>query len=135
MMAEHDPTGLGCEANRSRWRPLAGGVAVRLGANHDPRAARILAAAADATGCRCIVSDANHESDDTFIARLATLGVDRLRLVGTVSEVVRTAAHRAGIAVDDAPAVGHPDIELPRWLREQSVTVTLHRHGHRRLPR
>ena len=63
--------------------------------------------------------------------RPGSTGVDRLRLLGRDdgNDAVHAAAHRAGIAVDDAPAVGAPEIELPRWLREQSVTITNHRHG------
>ena len=66
-------------------------------------------------------------------ARLGALGIDRLRLLGddvdTDGHDIRLAAHAAGVSVDDAPPVGAPEIELPRWLREQTVTTTMHRHG------
>ena len=77
-----------------------------------------------------IVSDATIETADSLADRQAASGVDLLRLLEVdAGNQLRTAAHRAGIAVDDAPPVGAAEIELPRWLREQSVTITNHRHG------
>ena len=132
--AGHDPDGLDAEANTYRLRPLPGGVALRCGSGAETHQVEIAAAAADAAGARLIVSRAagagHGETDEAFAARLPSLGVDRLRLVGTVDPAVRRAAHAASIAVDDLPPVSHPDIELPRWFREQTVSRTLHRHGH-----
>ena len=61
---------------------------------------------------------------------LGSLRVDRLRVIGDMSDAIRTAAHRIGIVVDERPVSALADAELPRWLREQSVTITRHRHGH-----
>ena len=129
--AEVDVTGLVCERNVFRYRPLPGGVLVRFGGDVHDRQRALVHAAAMATGARVSVSDADVEPAAEFAERLPTSGVDRLRLLGTDADSndVRTAAHRAGISVDDAPAVGAAAIELPRWLREQSVTITNHRHG------
>ena len=55
---------------------------------------------------------------------------DRVRLLGDVSDEIRAEAHRLGLAVDKSPINLSPELELPRWLREQSVTVVRHRHGH-----
>lgn len=130
---EHDPTGLTAERNVLRYRPLPGGVLVRYGPDATSRERRLLAAAAVATGARLVVSDAVDESAATLASRIRSAGVQRLRLVGEGADgpehVVRRTAHAAGIVVDDAAPVGAPEIELPRWLREQSVTTTLHRHG------
>ncbi len=130
--AEHDPTGLRSERNSLRYRPLRGGVALRLGPDAPPGAELLARAAAAALGARLIVSDSDAESDDAFATRLASLTVDRLRIAGAVSDDVLRAAHRASVAVDDSPLHTDPRVELPRWLREQAVSQTLHRHG--RLP-
>jgi RHH-type proline utilization regulon transcriptional repressor/proline dehydrogenase/delta 1-pyrroline-5-carboxylate dehydrogenase len=129
---EHDPSGLAAERNAQRYRPLPGGVVVRCG-SHAPARERDLAVAASfATGARTIWSDAD-EPPVALAARLGTLGVARLRLIGddadTPSHDIRVAAHAASVSVDDAPPVGAAEIELPRWLREQSMTRTMHRHG------
>ena len=147
---EHDPTGLAAERNVFRYRPLRGGVAVRCAARLPARDRSLVDLAARATGCRVVISDAANESDTAFAARLGSLHIDRLRLLDVRDDVqddarndanhgaadpdstVRRAAHVLGVAVDDAPPVGAPEIELPRWLHEQSVTTTIHRHG--RLP-
>ena len=126
----HDPTGLTVERNEFRYRPLGGGVLVRFGAAATERQRMIVAAAATSTGCRLVISEAEGESPDECAARIASAGVDRCRSVGLEPEPeVVAACHRAGVAVDDADPVTAPGIELPRWLREQSVTITLHRHG------
>ena len=129
LTAEHDPSGLRAESNVLRLRSLPGGIAVRIGAEEDPATGDACRAIATATRCRVHVSDASTETDDAFAARLVTLGVDRLRVLGTTSDAVLRSAHAAGVAVDPRPLSLEPEIEAPRWLREQSVTTTMHRHG------
>lgn len=130
----HDPTGLLVERNDFRYRRLPGGVAVRFGPATRARDRELVTLAARTTGCRLVRSDATDESDTEFAARLAGLGVDRYRAIGFgrgdrgPGEVL-VACHRLGIAVDDSAPVGSAEIELPRWLREQAVSVTTHRHG------
>ncbi len=129
LTAEHDPSGLRAESNVLRFRRLPGGIAVRIGDDQDPATANACRAIADATRCSVHVSDARAEADDDFAARLAGLGVDRLRVLGVTSDTVLRSAHAAGVAVDPRPLCLEPEIEAPRWLREQSVTTTMHRHG------
>ncbi len=129
LTAEHDPSGLRAESNVLRFRSLPGGIAVRMGAEENPATAVACRAIAASTRCVIHLSDARTETDDAFAARLATLGVDRLRVLGTTSDTVLRSAHIAGIAVDPRPLCLEPEIEAPRWLREQSATMTLHRHG------
>jgi RHH-type transcriptional regulator, proline utilization regulon repressor / proline dehydrogenase / delta 1-pyrroline-5-carboxylate dehydrogenase len=128
--AERDATGLLAEHNLFRYRPTRG-IAFRFGANATDRQRRLADAAARATGVRLITSEESDEDDAAFAARLAGLGLERVRLVGldTDSEQIRRACHARFVAVDDAPPVGAAEIELPRWLREQAVSITAHRHG------
>ena len=124
--------GLRAERNVFRYRRLPGGVAVRIGTSVSDSERRLVELAARTAGARLVWSHADIETAEQFATRLATLGVDRLRLLGDGTDVDHTilrAAHGLGVAVDDSPPVGAPEIELPRWLREQSVTVTAHRHG------
>ena len=129
LTAEHDPSGLRAESNVLRFRALLGGIAVRIGAGEDPSTADLCRAIAAATHCHVHVSEHRTETDDAFAARLTTLGVDRLRVLGVTSDTVLRSAHGAGIAVDPRPLCLEPEIEVPRWLREQSVAKTMHRHG------
>ncbi len=133
---EHDPTGLAAERNVLRYRPLSGAVLVRCGSHVTSRERELMMGASRATGADIVWSDASHEPAAALAARIGALGVVRLRLIGddadTATHELRVAAHAAGVSVDDSPPVGAAEIELPRWLREQSVTTTMHRHG--RLP-
>jgi RHH-type transcriptional regulator, proline utilization regulon repressor / proline dehydrogenase / delta 1-pyrroline-5-carboxylate dehydrogenase len=54
---------------------------------------------------------------------------DRLRVVGECSDLLREAANRLGIRIDEAPIVLNASVELTRWAREQAVSTTMHRHG------
>ncbi len=69
------------------------------------------------------------EDDAALAARLATSGAARLRLLADVDDAVLVACHDAGIAVDRTPVTHDGRVELPCWLREQSISWTLHRHG------
>lgn len=127
---EHDATGLAVERNVFRYRPLPGGVVVRFGAGATDRQRRLVSAAARVTGTRLVVGEAANETASAFADRLAELGVDRCRSVGGPFEPdVVERCHELGVCVDDADPVGAPEIELPRWRREQAVSVTMHRHG------
>jgi RHH-type transcriptional regulator, proline utilization regulon repressor / proline dehydrogenase / delta 1-pyrroline-5-carboxylate dehydrogenase len=67
--------------------------------------------------------------DDDVVALSAGRGIDRLRLLGDVDDSVRRAWRAVGIDIDSAPAVAIAEVELRRWVREQSISWTRHRHG------
>ncbi len=121
-----DATGLRSESNVLRHHAL-NGVVVRgetSGAAYD-----VLALAAQMTGTPVIWSDPTSESDAALAARLGSLGVERLRLLAPASSELLVAAHAAGVAVDRQPVTDVGAVELPRWLKEQAISVTRHRHG------
>ena len=125
---EHDPTGLFCEANVFRYRPLDR-VAVRVGSgSSDAEVARV-EAAAQRCGVSTVVSDAADETHDEFASRLPDLGVERVRTLGVVPRTIRVAAGRAGIHLVDQPVTSSGRVELPYYLKERSVSRTLHRFG------
>ena len=121
-----DPSGLRCESNVLRHHPLDGVVvrAEKLAVEYD-----VLALAAQTTGTPVIWSDPLEETDAQLASRLGSLGVERLRLLAPASPELLAAAHAAGIAVDRQPVTDAGEVELPRWLKEQAISVTRHRHG------
>lgn len=125
---EHDPSGLFCESNVFRYRPLAL-VAVRVEVGADPAELRRVRSAASTCGVRLLVSTAADQTAEGFATRLGSLGVDRLRHLGVVAPVVRDAAADAGIHIADGAVTAEGRIELQHYLREQAISTTLHRHG------
>jgi len=126
--AELDPSDLFCESNVQRYRALPRvGLRVGPGATGD-EVARVRAAAATC-GVPLVESHHDVEDDDAFAARLRGLGVERIRVVGTVGDVARRAAAEAWVHLADDPVTADGGVELRTYLREQSVTRTLHRFG------
>jgi RHH-type proline utilization regulon transcriptional repressor/proline dehydrogenase/delta 1-pyrroline-5-carboxylate dehydrogenase len=69
------------------------------------------------------------EGEASLAARLDGTGAERLRILGPIGDDLARQCHQLGIAIDDTPVTGHGRVELPCWLREQSISCTLHRHG------
>jgi RHH-type proline utilization regulon transcriptional repressor/proline dehydrogenase/delta 1-pyrroline-5-carboxylate dehydrogenase len=110
-----DPSGLRAEANVFRYRPL-GQVAVM---GEDPGSGPVVSAAAAAGG-----ADVRWVSSPRQAA-----GADKLRLLGPLDETTLKAAHATGVWVDTVPVARDPGRELLRWVREQAVSESRHRHG------
>jgi RHH-type proline utilization regulon transcriptional repressor/proline dehydrogenase/delta 1-pyrroline-5-carboxylate dehydrogenase len=55
--------------------------------------------------------------------------VTRLRVLAPISDAVARACRDADVMIDDTAVTGHGRVELPRWLHEQAISRTLHRHG------
>jgi RHH-type proline utilization regulon transcriptional repressor/proline dehydrogenase/delta 1-pyrroline-5-carboxylate dehydrogenase len=125
---EHDPTGLRAEGNVLRYRPYPHGVLLRVGAGVTEREVEVALLAAKTVDTGVVLSLADDEDDATLAARLPTLGVDKVRLLGSGADELRL----AGVVVDDNQVVGHGRIELLRWVREQAVSETRHRYGNLR---
>ena len=130
FLAERDPSGLVAESNVLRHRALPHGVAVRLGLGALAWSSLIADRASRVSGTPCWFSDAETETEEAFIAKLMQNTVDRVRLFGTVSAELRARVHQLGFVVDDAPPTTNPRVELCHWFREQSISITRHRHGH-----
>ena len=126
--AEHDPSGLFCERNVFRYRPLPG-MAFRAEVDATPREIERVRAAAGRCGVPLVESHAVDETSVAFAARLKSLGIQRVRLVGTCSHQLRAAANKAGIHIADDPVTAEGRRELLHYLSEQAVTRTLHRYG------
>ncbi|MGI8429521.1 MAG: aldehyde dehydrogenase family protein [Solirubrobacteraceae bacterium] len=131
-----DPSGLLAQANVFRYRPLRSAL-LRVAGDASDQDLALALAVARAVGVAVTVSSPTErsvaapitvEDEPALIDRLSLLTVDKLRLIGRADHALRLAGHDAGIWVDDIPVVGHVR-ELLRWVREQTVSETRHRHG------
>ena len=106
--AEHDPSGLTCERNVLRYRPLPG-VRLHVAADADPNVVAVAELARLVAG----VPD----------------GGDRVRVIGTATVAELADWHARGWEVDRTQPMADPMLELRHWVREQSISWTRHRHG------
>ncbi len=134
---DHDPTGLFCESNVLRHRPLPV-LGVRVGAGTDPRAVDRVRHAADTAGVPLRISTeaggalGPASDDDAFadeLAAWAAEGVTRVRVLGPVPDRWREVAAAHGVHLADDPVTAEGRIELAHLVREQAVSRTLHRFG------
>jgi RHH-type proline utilization regulon transcriptional repressor/proline dehydrogenase/delta 1-pyrroline-5-carboxylate dehydrogenase len=125
---EHDPSALVSERNVLRYRPLDG-VVLRIDGDTDPGDIAVARAAASRCGVRLTISDATNESELLLRDRLASLSVERIRTLVTVSEEMRMFLLDRSIGLDTSPITSHGRVELSRWTKEQAVSETTHRHG------
>jgi RHH-type proline utilization regulon transcriptional repressor/proline dehydrogenase/delta 1-pyrroline-5-carboxylate dehydrogenase len=129
-----DPSGLAAERNELRSRPLPR-VLLRIEHDADPVDVELCRLAATTVGVALVISDARDEAPSALVRRVPDELIGRIRVVGSVPALLWQVAADSWIHLDDRPPVADGRIELRRWSREQSVTMTAHRHGspvHRR---
>jgi RHH-type proline utilization regulon transcriptional repressor/proline dehydrogenase/delta 1-pyrroline-5-carboxylate dehydrogenase len=128
-----DPTGLQAERNEYRHVPLPGCV-LRIEDGADPDDIELCLRAAATTGTPVRVSRAADETVDELTAGWVDdgRGPERLRVLGPVPVELRRVAAQTWVPLDDRRPVAEGRIELPRWCREQAVSITAHRHGNAR---
>lgn len=126
---EHDPSGLFCESNIFRYRPLDG-AAVRAGEDAAEEAVERTLAAARRCGTPVTVSRAEEESAQAFASRIGGLGAERVRMTGEeATEALRRACREANVHLIEAPVTPSGRVELLYYLKEQTVSRTRHRFG------
>ncbi len=127
FVIDHDRSGLVCERNVLRHRPLRR-VALQVGECADPISVAIARLAARIAGVDLVDVvdgvDGVDGVDDPFAA-----DVDRIRVIGHVDDDTLRGWFAAGFDVDRSNASVEPSVELRRWTREQSISRTRHRHG------
>lgn len=125
----HDPTGLFCEANVLRYVPLetVGLVAGRAATERDRE---LVSYAAELAGVSLSAAPDTGIDRTEWLAALGQQGVSRVRFVGTAPSIEehRTAA-RHGIHLITSPVTSSGRVELLHLVREQALSVTLHRFG------
>jgi RHH-type proline utilization regulon transcriptional repressor/proline dehydrogenase/delta 1-pyrroline-5-carboxylate dehydrogenase len=141
-----DLADLACEVNVLRYRPFEPGIVLRMTADVSDEELIKAVAAAQITGTALRVSSSTPrhglamalqgeevgvevESGESFAARTAHDPGARIRLPGAPEPEVLAAAAEHGVTVLDEPICSHGRIELVRWLREQSLSRSLHRYG------
>lgn len=125
---EHDPTGLSCESNVLRYRPLDLVIARVNSLDNDD--VTLLKAASQVTGTPIEFSTPDTESDSALAARLSCLAGDvRLRVLTPTNDAVLRAAHTAGVTIDDSPITRVGRLDVLRFVKEQAISQTMHRYG------
>ena len=123
---ENDPTGLACEGNLLRYRPLEEVVLV---AGVEAVEVRELARVASAvTGTRLVIVPDETEAIRIVRSALAP-HFTRIRAPFGMSAEGLGQAFSHGVTVDRAPLTSNGMVELPHWLLEQSISRTMHRYG------
>ena len=121
-----DRAGLHVERNYQRYLPSRRGIFVRLDNTTSKDFYRYIAWVADFTGTKIEVSSGDHEPVANFVNRISDK--DKVRwLTSETPPILELLAK--GISVDQRPIAQRGDIEMPRWLLEQSVSITNHRYG------
>lgn len=126
----HDETELFCEANVFRYRTRSR-VGLRIGANADQTEVQRFRRAAEVAGVALEVSQAGaNEDDNPWFDQMSSAGVENVRFVGAVADPqVATAAAAAGINLVTGPVTPAGRVELQCFVKEQALSVTLHRFG------
>lgn len=117
FVVDHDPSGLACERNVLRHRPLPS-VGLYVAPDASPEAVGMARTAARVAGVRLV---------DVAVGQ--PVAVERVRVIGTVDDPQLAEWYAAGVDVDRVQPVAVAELELRRWVREQAVSTTRHRHG------
>ena len=126
----HDPSGLFCEANLFRYRSIA-----TLGVVFDPEATDLerhrIDKAAGLSGVELRTFAGEGAADrESWIRSLGQQGVTRVRFVGaSPSPSEYRIANGLGVHLITGSVTGAGRIELLHYVREQAMSVTLHRFG------
>ena len=138
----HDPSALKSEANIFRYRKFRSCL-IRISSEQSDLDAARLILAAEAIGMpyefscemdrewmRGLGIDLKVESEKVLLSRFPTdtRTAIVMRAPGA-SPALRDAANIAGKRLADGPVVWNAKLEWPAWLREQSISETLHRYG------
>jgi RHH-type proline utilization regulon transcriptional repressor/proline dehydrogenase/delta 1-pyrroline-5-carboxylate dehydrogenase len=130
-----DPSALAVERNLQRFRHPGAAVLVRVDDALTGEQRLLLRALEEVVGvvveltCAHPLEGARVESVAELVARAPSLG--RVRWLSAEPAPADALAER-GVALDARPLAQRGDVEGPRWLLEQSVSLTAHRYGNRR---
>ncbi|MBI4885113.1 MAG: bifunctional proline dehydrogenase/L-glutamate gamma-semialdehyde dehydrogenase [Actinobacteria bacterium] len=114
---DHDPSGLECERNLLRYRALPS-IGIYVAPDADPAAVAIAEMAARVAGVAA-----------PRLADPATVSVARVRVIGSLTPQQLIECHSLAVELDLVQPVADAMVELRRWVREQAVSWTRHRHG------
>jgi RHH-type proline utilization regulon transcriptional repressor/proline dehydrogenase/delta 1-pyrroline-5-carboxylate dehydrogenase len=130
-----DAAGLSVERNYLRYLPSKHGIVVRIDNSVTDDCIEYIRWIGKESQTRiefsagqsmAVCPDAHIEPIDQLVVRLS--GNEKLRWLGEESAPTIDLLKR-GISVDSRPIAARGDVEMPRWLLEQSVSITNHRYG------
>jgi RHH-type proline utilization regulon transcriptional repressor/proline dehydrogenase/delta 1-pyrroline-5-carboxylate dehydrogenase len=130
-----DRSGLAVEKNVQRYRHHAKPICVRVDAAFDESQRSLIDAVVRAAGVTVTYSsleplatapEAIIESPSELVARAE--GLDRVRWLSKETAPTVALLER-GVSVDARSLAQRGDVEMARWLLEQSVSITHHRYG------
>lgn len=130
-----DRAGLNVERNYQRHLPSHRGIVVRIDNNVSKEWIEYITWVIHESSTQVEWSAATFiknypaariESDEDLLAR--DLAPDKIRWLSTSTPPILKFLE-AGISVDTRPLVQNGAVEMPRWLLEQSVSITNHRYG------
>ena len=130
-----DAAGLQVERNYQRYVPSRRGIVVRIDASVSKTWIEYITWVAEKTKSSVEFSaneknqncpSAVVESDSQLVNRIGVK--DRVRWLEASTPPILEFLTK-GISVDRRPLVARGDVEMPRWLLEQSVSITNHRYG------
>ena len=126
---DHDDSGLFCEANIFRYRPLEA-IGLHLGPSADPGDVALVRKAAEVAGVVVHTVEPGADPDLAWLSDMAARGIERVRLVGVEpTDAMAAEAATLGIHLIDQPVTAAGRIELQHYVREQAMSITLHRFG------
>lgn len=145
---EHDPSQVHGETNHFRYRARAWHLLrFQIGQGTSPTEdAALVALACQTVGTSLQISVAEHsewldrvassirckmtiESDDELVQRLKTMKGGTMRIFGEYDEFKFAPAEIGNIPVVGATALANGRVELLNYLKEQSISETVHRYG------
>jgi RHH-type proline utilization regulon transcriptional repressor/proline dehydrogenase/delta 1-pyrroline-5-carboxylate dehydrogenase len=121
-----DHAGLHVERNYQRYLPSRREIVVRVDNTTSKDWMAYIAWIDDKINTKIMISSGNHETPEDLLRRIPS--VDKVRwLTDEIAPTVELLSK--GISIDRRPLAQRGDIEMPRWLLEQSVSITNHRYG------
>jgi len=119
---------IAAELNYSRYRPYSTGILVRVDERTDLKSIALLEWLRANFDLNIFISRGGsiHEVFDQLAVQH-----DRIEKVRWLSseEVPELALLELGISIDKREIADSAAVEMPRWLREQSISITNHRYG------
>ena len=124
----HATSSLRSELNYLRYRPYQGGIVARLDDQSDSATQAVLTWLDSLPEVTVHLSQS--ESINELLHRIASgrLVVEKVRWLSAQPAPVKELLS-LGVSLDPRPIANIPEIEIPRWLHEQSIAITHHRHG------
>ena len=119
-----DHSGLNVERNYHRYRRPLAPIIVRFDTETSREETAFAKFISDLTGSAVEFSSSKEETVEQLVAR----ATGRVRWLSHETPP-RAALLANGITLDARPIAQRGDIEVPRWLLEQSVCITYHRYG------